>query len=227
MKKNKRLIIHHHLGLGDHIICNGLVNEISKTTKIFLICKMKNYFTVRHLYKENKYVTVVPIIKFLAKTIYHEKRTSKFISNLLKIKILYIGFQKPNNINWDKSFYKQTDVNFNKRYINFSVPPYFLGLKPPKEKFRLIHSESSSKNFDLKLSKDELINIYVSKKRFRNFFSYINLIKTAEEIHCIDSSFIHLVDSYDLNKNNLYYHNVRKADVKFTFNNSWKVINYT
>ena len=99
MKNSKNLIIHHHLGLGDHLVCNGLVNEISKTRKIFLICKMHNYFAVRHLYKENKNVSVFPILKFLAKTIYHEKRTSKFISNLLKIKILYIGFEKANNSN--------------------------------------------------------------------------------------------------------------------------------
>ena len=28
--KNKKFILHHHLGLGDHFVLNGMVNYISK-----------------------------------------------------------------------------------------------------------------------------------------------------------------------------------------------------
>ena len=31
--KNDAFILYHHLGLGDHIICNGLTNYLSKTYK--------------------------------------------------------------------------------------------------------------------------------------------------------------------------------------------------
>ena len=45
--------IYHHLGLGDHIICNGIVRhfkEIHKTVTVF--CR-PNYFTnVEYMYRD-------------------------------------------------------------------------------------------------------------------------------------------------------------------------------
>ena len=28
-----KILVHHHLGLGDHIICNGLINYLSEQKK--------------------------------------------------------------------------------------------------------------------------------------------------------------------------------------------------
>ena len=40
------LVIHHNLGLGDHIICNGLVrcllNEGKYFSDVYIFCKEKN-----------------------------------------------------------------------------------------------------------------------------------------------------------------------------------------
>ena len=48
------LIIYHHLGLGDHLICNGLVNYLSLNfNKVFLPVKKRNFNNVSYLYKEN------------------------------------------------------------------------------------------------------------------------------------------------------------------------------
>ena len=54
-------ILYHHLGLGDVIICNGLVNYISKSFKnIHLIVDKKFYKQITFLYSENSNVVVVP-----------------------------------------------------------------------------------------------------------------------------------------------------------------------
>ena len=47
LKKNKinKIYIYHHMGLGDHISCNGLVRGIIKKKKItHIIYSVKKYF---------------------------------------------------------------------------------------------------------------------------------------------------------------------------------------
>ena len=220
------LVIHHHLGLGDHIICNGLVNQISIHQKIYLICKLQYYKNIKYLYKDNKNVKVIPLTNFMTRSIKSEKKFSKLLSFFLVAKINYIGFKQEVGDYFDELFYKQAGIDFQHRYTSFYVPDDSENMvNIPKSKFRLIHQESSLGNYSLNIESNDLINVFVSKNLGRNIFSYINLIKNAVEIHCVDSAFIHLVDSYKLS-NKLFFHDVRKDKYKFHFNNQWKTINY-
>jgi len=219
-------MIHHHLGLGDHIICNGLVNEMSRHKNIYLICKMQYYKNIRYLYRENNNVKVIPLTKVMTRSIKSEKKISKLLSFFLFTKINYIGFQQEEGDYFDELFYKQANIDFKYRYMSFYVPNDSENMiNIPNSKFRLIHKESSLGNYNLNIESDDLINIFVSKELGKNIFSYIDLIKSAQEIHCVDSAFIHLVDSLKLS-NSLYFHDVRKDKYKFNFNNKWKIINY-
>ena len=58
----------------------------------------------------------------------------------------------------------------------------------------MVHSETDKINYKIKLNSN-IRPIYVEKESdlFGNIFLYANLIKKAVEIHCVDSSFIHLV----------------------------------
>jgi len=227
VKKEKKIFLHHHLGLGDHIICNGLVNVLSKKYSILLIVKYKNYSSVRHLYKESKKVRVIPLLSFLTKTIHRERRVTLKLGKVFNRNVLFVGFQKNSTlINWDKNFYDQVNIPFKERYQEFYVPKYKKVINVPENDFRLIHSKSSTGEYNLKIKNADIQNIFVTKSKNRNIFAYTKLIEEATEIHCIDSAFIHLVDSYDLKNTKLFYHNIRKADVYFTFNNSWEVVNY-
>ena len=70
---NRDLIIHHHLGTGDHFICNGLVNYICSNIEeeaekclqssplVYLACKKRNLETVSYLYRENQIVIPIEI----------------------------------------------------------------------------------------------------------------------------------------------------------------------
>jgi hypothetical protein len=60
---------------------------------------------------------------------------------------------------------------------------------------------------------------------------WCELAESAEEVHCIDSSFIHLAQS--LNVKSGFFHNIRNVKYMsiysklFCINNSWKVIDYS
>ena len=221
-----KILVHHHLGLGDHIICNGLINYLSKSKKIYLICKIQYYKNINYLYSQNKNVVVVPLTKFMYKSTKSEKRFSRIYSNLLRSKILYLGFNQQKGEYFDELFYKHAAVDFSNRYDSFHVPENSVNMiEKPDVEFRLVHRESSIKNYNLKIKSDDLLTIFVTRELGKNIFSYIDLIRSATEIHCVDSAFIHLVDSFGLSSN-LYFHNIRKDDYRFNFKNNWKVINY-
>lgn len=218
------MIIHHHLGLGDHFVCNGLVNFIAKqnTGSIDLICKKHNLPTVEYLYSENNKINVVPIE--------YNKNELEAVNEygvLNNKTILRIGFQYCDPNNWDKSFYKQTGIDFIERYRFFKLPrskPNPI-LQPPSDKYIFVHNQSSDGVFDLAL-KSDLPKVYVKKEDTDNLLSYIDLIQNAEEIHCINSSLFHLIDSMPCTTTKLYYHDVRKHPCSFEVSYKWIVVNY-
>jgi len=54
------LYIYHHLGLGDHIVCNGIVNFYAeKYDRIFLFSKTHNLKNVAYLYRDNSKIKLI------------------------------------------------------------------------------------------------------------------------------------------------------------------------
>jgi hypothetical protein len=218
------MIIHHHLGLGDHFVCNGLVNFIAKYSEetIDLICKKNNYPTVNYLYSENDKVNVIPIECNTNEL----QEVNKYGVSHNKT-ILRIGFQYCDPNNWDKSFYKQVGIDFIERYSFFKLPrskPSGL-LNIPDYRYIFIHNQSSDGTFDLNITSN-LPRISVKKEDTKNLLCYIDLIQNAEEIHCINSSLFHLIDSLPNITNHLYYHNIRKHPCNFQISHKWSTIQY-
>lgn len=214
------MIIHHHLGLGDHFICNGIVNYISKDKKIYLICKQHNLPTVASLYQNNQNVSVIGINGD------NELLESKIISQQLQQPILYVGFNNCKIHNWDRSFYEQLNIDFIERYRFFQVPhPLPEQLIVPNHKFIFVHNQSSDQKYNLQISTD-LPQIIAHKEDTNNLLSYINLIQAADEIHCINSSLFHLVDSLTCVTKKIYYHDVRQHPYTFDISPKWTIINY-
>lgn len=217
------MIIHHHLGLGDHFVCNGLVNYICKISEepIYLICKNRNTDTVEYLYSENDKVTVIAIdgLDEILETNNYALKTND--------KILRIGFEHCDPRGWDVSFYKQLNIDFIERYRFFKLPkkkPKNL-IKAPDSPYILVHNQSSDKKYQLSINTN-LDIFYMNKEDGYHLLSYIDVIVNAEEIHCIDSSFFHLVDSLPSTTNKLYYHDIRKSITNFDKSPKWESIKY-
>ena len=88
--KNQEIILYHHLGLGDMIICNGLVNKLSKNfKKINLIVDKKFHKQADFLYGEN------PTVKIVSAPLDSANTLHDFVEEFAKnneLKILKIGW---------------------------------------------------------------------------------------------------------------------------------------
>ena len=78
--QSDEIILHHHLGLGDHITCNGLVNYLSEEFKtIYLPVKEKNFKTINYLYQDNP---KIKLLKLLNKNSNLKNLTQKDIESI-------------------------------------------------------------------------------------------------------------------------------------------------
>ena len=73
--------------------------------------------------------------------------------------------------------------------------------------------DTSIKSYDLETSNKNQILVERKTDIFGNIFLYKDLIRDAKEIHCVNSSFVHLVDRVETN-GKLYYHDVRGGIIK-------------
>jgi hypothetical protein len=55
--------------------------------------------------------------------------------------------------------------------------------------------------------------------RFK-FFDFISILESAEEVHCVNSSFLHLVDRIKTN-GKLFYHSCRNPIDMITLRKNW------
>jgi hypothetical protein len=216
------LYIYHHLGMGDHISCNGLVRHFCESyKKVFLFVKPMYAENVKRMYVDLKNIDfIIGDDNFVT----HYINTNK-ISNLIKI-----GFEKLNQRdNFELQFYNHAAVPIEYKHSKFYIER---NLEKEIELFNKLQLEPNNYIFlhrGGKEIKNELLNKNYKIVEPNDFgiFDWMYVIENAKEIHCIDSSFICLVDCMKLNENiKLYNHRyVRKYPeyVKLYTNKNWIV----
>ncbi len=228
-------IVHHHLGLGDHIICNGLVNFISKKyKKIYLVTNSIFKDQVDYLYQINNRVEILPVD---VKSVNNAEDAVKDFAMKKKLQILKIGFEEEKKINkpFYKAFYKQLNINYKISYSDFNLPfnqkdevnlskILFKKFNVKNSRYLLFHNEASDNKFQLNIQSNlPVISLSQDYDDQNNIFLYRDIIKNASEIHCINSSFLHLIDRIETN-GRLFYHNIRGSKIKLR--KKWRVLTY-
>jgi hypothetical protein len=207
------LYILHHLGLGDHIICNGLVRFFySSHAEIFLFCLSNNYENIKYMFRD---LENLHLLKFN-----NEKEIQNYIdenSNIMN-DLLSVGYYNQKyytllqQITFDKCFYFQACLNFDIRFSEFNYERNYISeekvykkLNPNDEAYILVFDDPS-RGF---VVNDNKINSKL--KIIRNdynylMFDYLKLIENATEIHAMQSGFLDLINSYKLSKPKIFRH---------------------
>lgn len=223
---DNNIFIHTHLGLGDHIVCNGMVRYILKncdnSTIIKLLVKNKYQSIVADMYRDETRIEMFPV------------EESKFYQSELdwkKIKLVRAGFEKCRPIDWAVSLYDSVNISFSERWDSF----YYKRDKIREQKlidrinlpseFILVHDTSSVGKFDLKI-KSTIPIVKVEPIDEFGIFSWLGVVERSKEIHCIDSSFAHMVESFNGICSNLNFHDAKNNGVLFSRKQNWNFIKY-
>lgn len=228
--KNTHTLIYHHLGLGDYIILSGGLKYLKRNNllgPVFCVCKYQNLNSVKQLYDDVDDFEIIAVNNW---------KEADLLAEHWNGDKMFIGFDKLQDWkHFDKDFYRIIGVDFKERWDSFTIKRnpdeenkllHKIGLP---EKFAFVHDDASRGY----LIKNEFINSNLSIVRpyFTNsIFDWISVLEKATEIHCICSSFKHLVDSLTQINAGLFYHysyvnNGKPREASITESKkAWKVI---
>lgn len=213
------MIIHHHLGLGDHIICNGLVRTLASNGPIELFCRSSNFYNVELMYSDNPNIVIV-IADSDDMAIDIAKNRSDYVAFGVCLNSTYSSSQ------WDKVFYDQAGVDFIHSWASFGYNKSPNQNIVPNDPYAFICNKGSDDTNRLDYSKIDSNLLHVHSDS-GGFFDNIDLIENATEIHCINSAYIHLVDRMNIPiTTKLFYHKfyAMKEFSDFTLRKNWTFI---
>lgn len=207
--------IYHHLGLGDHIVCNGLVRHLyKKRGNVTLFCYHHNLKNLQYMYRDLENLTLQPMGS--------DYEILTFIQNN-NIDVDKIGFDKMGNHyhtgSFDEAFYKIANIPFSVRFDEFFLKRdeeieniVYNKLNPNNEKYIFVHDDSD-RGFSIDNSKYRHdLKIIKNDKQF-NIFEMLKIYEKSEEIHFMESSISALINSYEFKNVNLFLHKyVRNYD---------------
>jgi len=194
----KSLLIMHHQGLGDSLICNGMVNEFTREyDAVFIFCKSIYNSTISGMYCSNPKVRIIPVENDTVAFKFIEDNKSFFTD----IKIIGFNYLNPNsNLKFEEQFYHQAGIEFDKKWNSFKIGRNYQKEKSLQKeitsnsKYLFVHDDPQR---DMKISshylqKGEIIKADI--KYSDNILDFCVTIEEAQEIHVIDSCFMFLID---------------------------------
>jgi hypothetical protein len=214
--------IYHHLGLGDHIICNGLVRSLINENENYTMFVKPNYTeSVKFMYRDLKNL-------FFLESDDYQARNFISTNNIKNEDVIYAGFEmNPNSKEFDDNFYVMNNIPFKNRWDKFFVERDLDREKKIFNEYNVIESQyifihddfSRGLHINEEYIKNKELPIVRPKEGLtNNIFDYMYLIEHAYECHFMDSSFRLMFDSLGSQKNNLYYHinynSIKRSDTK-------------
>lgn len=204
--------IYHHLGLGDHIICNGMIRYFCKKyDNVVIFCKTNYYDNVSYMYRD---LNNLEIFNFS-----DDVEVVQFINGNFNVKnnLIKPGFENLDScldrMTFDEAFYHLAGLDFQIRFDEF----YFerdleredevcKTLNPDDEKYIFV-LDDPNRGYNINMSKvtDEY-KVIRNDYQFE-IFDYIKLLENAEEIHMMQTGFLDMVNSYKMDKPKIYRHN--------------------
>jgi len=226
--KNIDCYIHHHLGLGDHIICNGLVRYVANKydfKNICLVVKRSNLKNVKRMFSDLPQVTFFVVDQ-------DREFVDHYMADPKGIPLLRVGFEKCRNADFDRSFYESVNVPFSERWDSWGLERDLeqearifeeLGIEGD---YIFVHDESSVGDYELNID-SSLQQVRPRKVECeKSIFDWVGVIEQAKEVHAMSSSFAHLIESIKL-KNDLYFHDIKHSHgMGFTLNRKWSIVKY-
>jgi hypothetical protein len=188
-----------NLGLGDAIICDGLVRALAESgRKITLPAWPRNLESVANMFADLPNVEVI-------------EANGDGLPDRPGEEIISIGLRGPvypdsYKESFDQHFYRRAGLPWEYRYSKFKLPPNNPQRKVPTFPFALIHGKASDGSRISKENIDsDIFQLRVEDHLDSPLAAWVDTIAAAAEIHCLDSSFVHLVESVP-STNNLFFH---------------------
>ena len=234
----KILCIHHHMGLGDHFDCNGMVRYIlqnSEVDQIHVFSKHQYFTMIEHMYRDEPNIVVVKIDGNTSEYPQVEEYVkSGKCSHFLRIGHEFYPFEEEPEYgkNCWEFFYEQVKIPYEVRTQMFYVERdseeetrVLNKLNPDNKRFIFVHDDESR---GFKVNREHFLNpdlFVIENDITENALHFFLILEKAEEIHCMESSFKSLIDLY-AQTDHIFYHDFRNQPLGNYTTKKWNVIKY-
>jgi hypothetical protein len=224
---NKQVYIYHHLGLGDHFHCNGVVrfllNEKYKDFKVKLFAKKKYFEMVKFMYRDLINLEIIPITNDEKKEKEEIETIINDTDNIEKIGFDYFLKNKDKGKTIDMLFYEQYNIDYSKRFeLTYWKRDLIKERKlyedlVQNENYAFVHDDPN-RGFVIP---DNLISNefqIIRNSNSHSIFDYSEIIENSKEIHVMESSARCMLEYLNTKKSKHYLYNF--------INGPWKSIPY-
>ncbi len=203
------ICILHHLGLGDQLMINGLVNHVSEHSHVYVVAKRCHKDTLEFMYRDHDNITMVYIDNISPQRIWN--RIKSLNMNVLPLAtygaedqlwkfMTHTGNPGTMFTNWAYGVYVQAGVNPLFMHTKFHVSrdltreqELFDKLDLIDKDYIFVHDSGSGECKKIDVDKDDMLVVRPDMD-VTNIFDYLTIMDRAKEIHCINSAFAWLVE---------------------------------
>lgn len=197
------IILYHHLRLGDHFMCHGIVREYCKKyDRVVTFCWPHNYPTVSFMYRDLPNLTIIQGGDDDANNFIKKNPVQPDDLKYGDVKIIGFGaLSSSSGVPFETQFYQHAGVPLKKKWDSFFIKRDYEKEQmlfekiAPQGDYAFIHEDTSR---GLTIKKDLIGNDRIfftpEKNTTDNIIDYCTIIEKAKEIHVIDSSFMFLID---------------------------------
>jgi hypothetical protein len=213
----KTILVFHQLGLGDHIIFNGLIRYLCNSNKIILFVWERYFLDVSYMYKDLENVTFCRLFLETDEEIVHSIKTLKYDEKLL-IGDVSVDGVKNQTYDVDNSktvlfeIYEQANVPRDILYEAYIPSDEFMENKVYEifrqligyKKYILLHQDPSRNLLldEKKISRTDCILFDIGLNNFtKNFriFHFKKVFENSEEFHGYNSFWPWLLEFWNIN----------------------------
>lgn len=221
---NRPLFVHHHLGMGDHIMCNGLIRSLLNDgkcyTNVFVFSKERNAPRVSRMFDDDARIGVIPIPE--------SHNEIAFVNQVIGaygiVDFIRCGFGAIDNLismnrvsNFDEAFYVGAGIPFENKWSRFKIrrdvseeQRVLSKLNPSNSPFMFVHDDPS-RGFTVTPPNPKNITV-VKNDPSEDLFNMIGVLEAASEIHCMESSISNLIEFIPSINSPLYMHKSIRID---------------
>lgn len=235
----KDLLIRGNMGLGDHILTNGLVRHFAKAEPnriIHVPCKTHNAPSVKWMFSDVDTIEVKSVADDFAADRMAQEFEDAGIAEVLRLSSTWPDGSNPPK-GFDEAFYLSAGVPFEQRWEGFHVerdrdieikfPNPHIFVHDDPERGMAINPLDVYKHRSPVSRFEPMFLTAVGKGHVENIFSFWNAIEVASAIHCIPSCFSAWIDSMNIEMKGtpLFLHaSARPGWDRHTYRKDWTIL---
>lgn len=196
-----------HIGLGDLILLSGAIVRLAERHKgLRIYCYFAHETSVRSFFAAYPGIQVVPVPRG---TDWYGLPSEHALRPAVDGNILRCGFYAAqgarNDISFPELFYAQLGFDYKTRWTHCPLEEAAQAVLQLETEIPVFVHDDASRGFHTTKGIDSQ-PAYRPSDNGGSILQYVNILRKAKKIHCIDSAFYHLIESLLGITAELYYH---------------------